>query len=314
VIGAHQHGVDWAVAPLGTALTAEHAGLIGRYAKDTVVMFDGDRAGITASVRAAEIFMEAGLYVRLADLGCTLDPDEFLNEHGREAFEGRMAAAVDALEFRINLFFKDRKSPPSSQEKAQAIALMLETVAKQPDEILKSEWIKSLSSRFGVEEDSVLKQLKKTGASGPRTPAPRTKAPAASTMPAIERGFVQLLLRDPALIEKAGGLKPEDFSSALARKFFSAIREMPAQARTRASASLAELFPEDAPLIMELAVSDPAGETDGPQNAAGAIRRIKRSAMERYLKELKSSGAMTPEQLQEYSTLMSELKSSDKEF
>ncbi|MEI7527971.1 MAG: DNA primase [Elusimicrobiota bacterium] len=313
VIGAHQHGVDWAVAPLGTALTSEHAGLIGRYAKDTVVMFDGDRAGITASVRAAEVFMDAGLYVRLADLGCTLDPDEFLNEYGREEFEKKMASAADPLEFRMNLFFKDRTAPPTSQEKAQAIAAMLETVAKQPDEIMKSEWVKALASRFGVEEASVHKELKKAGASGPRPAAPRAKAPA-QDMPAIERGFIQLLLRDPALFEKAAPLKPEDFASPLARKLFSAIGAMPAEARGNASTSLAEQFPEDATLIMELAVSDPAGESDLTQNAAGAVRRIKRSAMERYLKELKNSGAMTPEQLREYGRLMSELKASDKDI
>ncbi len=313
VIGAHQHGVDWAVAPLGTALTSEHAGLIGRYAKDTVVMFDGDRAGITASVRAAEVFMDAGLYVRLADLGCTLDPDEFLNEYGREEFEKKMASAADPLEFRMNLFFKDRTTPPTSQEKAQAIAAMLETVAKQPDEIMKSEWVKALASRFGVEEASVHKELKKAGASGPRPAAPRAKAPAPD-MPAIERGFIQLLLRDPALFEKAADLKPGDFASPLARKLFSAIGAMPAEARASASTSLAEQFPEDATLIMELAVSDPAGESDLTQNAAGAVRRIKHSAMERYLKELKSSGAMTPEQLREYGRLMSELKASDKDI
>ncbi|OGS17459.1 MAG: DNA primase [Elusimicrobia bacterium RIFOXYA2_FULL_58_8] len=313
VIGAHQHGVDWAVAPLGTALTAEHAGLIGRYAKDTVVMFDGDRAGITASVRAAEIFMEAGLYVRLADLGCTLDPDEFLNEHGREEFEKKISEASDTLDFRMNLFFKGRTAPPSSQEKAQAIALMLETVARQPDEILKSEWVKSLASRFGVEEDSVLKQLKKTSTSGPR-PAARAKARVITAMPAIERGFIQLLLRDPAIIEKAEGLRVEDFSSELARKLFAAIRELPAAARTNAATAIAEMFPEDSPLVLELAVSDPGEESEVPQNAAGAVRMIRRFAMERHLKELKNNKQMTPEQLREYSVLMSELKSSVNEF
>ncbi|HNW44045.1 MAG TPA: hypothetical protein PKI19_06035, partial [Elusimicrobiales bacterium] len=196
-----------------------------------------------------------------------------------------------------------------------AIALMLETVAKQPDEILKSEWVKSLSSRFGVEEESVLRQLRKAGASGPR-PAPARAAapPPVNDMPAIERGFLQLLLRDPALAATAHGLKPEDFSSPLSRKFFAALCGMPAESGAAAATRLAELFPGDAPLIMELAVSDPGGADDATQNAAGAIRRIKRSAMERYLKELKSSGQMTPEQLQEYSTLMSALKSSDKDL
>ncbi len=311
VIGAHQHGVDWAVAPLGTALTNEHAGLIRRYAKDTVVMFDGDRAGITASVRAAEIFMEAGMYVRLADLGCTLDPDEYLNEHGREEFEKKLAEASDPLDFRMNLFFKDRKAPPTSQEKAQAIAVLLETAAKQPDEILKSEWVKALASRFGVEEASVLKQLRKTSVAGPRE-IKRAPVETARLMPAIERDFIQLLLKEPGLIETAAGLEPEDFTSAMAGKIFREMRALAPEARAKAATVLAAKFPEDAPFLMELLVSDFGGETSGAQNAAGAMRILKRKVLERRAKTLKDLATMTPVQLTEFSRLMSELKSSDK--
>ena len=313
VIGAHQHGVDWAVAPLGTALTAEHAGLIGRYAKDTVVMFDDDRAGINASVRAAEIFMEAGFYVRLANLGNGQDPDEFLNEYGREAFEAKMAEASDPLDFRMNLFFKNRKTPPTSQEKAQAIAVLLETVAKQPDEILKSEWVKSLASRFGVEEASVLKQLRKAPVHAPKD-AKRGAAQAVTAIPSLERGFVQLLLRDPSLIEQAAALEPEDFSSPLARRLFEAMRALPQAERAKAPTALAAEFPEDAALVMELAVADLGGEISAAQNAAGAIRMLKTFSLKRRVKELKDAEPMTPEQFKEYSRLMSELKSSVKEI
>ncbi len=312
VIGAHQHGVDWAVAPLGTALTAEHAGLIGRYAKDTVVMFDDDRAGINASVRAAEIFMEAGLYVRLGNLGNGQDPDEYLNDHGREEFEKKLAEAADPLEFRMTLFLKNRKTPPTSQEKAQAIAVLLETVAKQPDEILKSEWVKSLSNRFGVEEASVLKQLRKTQVAPQR--AVKRTAPAAPQMAPIERGFIQLMLRDPSLIEKSEALGPEDFSSPLARDIFSAMKELPAQARTKAAAAMAEKFPEQAALILELAVADLGGDNTAVQNAAGAVRMLKRFSIERRIKELRNAQEMTPQQLEEFRKLSSELKSSGKEI
>jgi len=313
VIGAHQHGVDWAVAPLGTALTGEHVGLIGRYAKDTVVMFDDDRAGIQASVRAAEIFMEAGKYVRLANVGNGLDPDEFLNEYGREEFEKKLAEASDPLDFRMNLFFKDRKTPPTSQEKAQAIALLLETVAKQPDEILKSEWVKSLSSRFGVEEASVLKQLRK--APGPDTRSPRRAGVKTSDMPSIERGFVQMLLRDPSLIEQASALGPEDLSSELARRIFTAMLELSPEARLKASSALAEKFPEDAALILELTVSDIGGEGQGPQNAAGTLRMLRKFSLERRWKEMKARiGSLTPAQLEEFRKLSAELKSPAKEL
>lgn len=309
VIGAHQHGVNWAVAPLGTNLTIEHSGIIRRYAKDTVVMFDDDRAGIQASVKAAETFMESGLYVRLASLEDGLDPDEFLNEHGREEFEKRLAAAADPLDFRMNLFFKN-KPAPTAQEKAQAINVLLETVARQTDEVLKSEWIKNLSTRFGVDEASVLKQLRKASIAGPRE---SRKSAAVSSMPQLERAYVQLLLRDPALIEQSADINPEHFSDPLARKLFSALLALPPEGRAKAAGALAADFPEDAALIMELVVADLAGDASAAQNAAGAARMLKRFYLERRLRELKAA-QMTPEQLQEYSRLMSELKSSVKDI
>lgn len=312
VIGAHQHGVDWAVAPLGTALTAEHAGLIGRYAKDTVVMFDDDRAGINASVRAAEIFMEAGLYVRLGNLGNGQDPDEYLNDHGREEFEKKLAEASDPLDFRMNLFLKDRKTPPTSQEKAQAIAVLLETVAKQPDEILKSEWVKSLSDRFGVEEASVLKQLRKTQVAPQR--AVKRTVPLAPQMAPIERGFIQLMLRDPSLIEKSESLVPEDFSSQLARDIFAAMKELAPEARAKAAAAMAEKFPEQAALILELAVADLGGDNFAVKNAADAVHMLKRFSKERRKKELKAMEQMTPQELEEFRKLSAELKSLNSKF
>ncbi|MBI5743782.1 MAG: DNA primase [Elusimicrobia bacterium] len=313
VIGAHQHGVTWAVAPLGTALTAEHAGLIGRYAKDTVVMFDDDRAGIQASVRAAEVFMDAGLYVRLANLGTGQDPDEFLNDHGREEFEKKLAEASDTLEFRMNLFFKNRKTPPTSQEKAQAISVLLETVARQPDEILKSEWVKSLATRFSVEETSVLKQLRKVSLKAPQAQS-RRAAPEASAMPSLERGFLQLLLRDPALIAQAADLSPEDFSDPLARRLFEAAVALPPADRAKAANAIAARLPEHAALVLELAVSDLGPDMSAGRDAAGASRMLKRFSKERRLKELKALPSMTPQQLQEYSKLMTELKSSAKDL
>lgn len=309
VIGAHQHGVNWAVAPLGTNLTIEHSGIIRRYAKDTVVMFDDDRAGIQASVKAAETFMESGLYVRLASLEDGLDPDEFLNEHGREEFEKRLAAAADPLDFRMNLFFKN-KPAPTAQEKAQAINVLLETVARQTDEVLKSEWIKNLATRFGVDEASVLKQLRKASIAVPRE---SRKSAAVSSMPQLERAYVQLLLRDPALIEQSADINPEHFSDPLARKLFSALLALPPEGRAKAAGALAANFPEDAALIMELVVADLAGDASAAQNAAGAARMLKRFYLERRLRELKAA-QMTPEQLQEYSRLMSELKSSVKDI
>ncbi|MCX5786480.1 MAG: DNA primase [Elusimicrobia bacterium] len=298
VISAHQHGVDFAVAPLGTALTMEHASFIKRYAKDTIIMFDPDAAGIKASVRAAEIFMEAGLYSRIAELDAGLDPDEYLNENGPEAFAQKISDAADPLDFRMNLFFKNRAAV-SSQDKARAIDALLETVLKQGDEILKSEWVKNIAFRFEVSEISVLQQLKKKSqVPGKERKPDETSAP--QSMPALELGFIQLLLKDPELAVCAEGLEESDLSHPLAKRIFSEIKNLKPEERPRAAAALIARLPEEASLIMKLAVADIPSDINPAQNAAKTVKMLKKNSHERRRKELsKNYSTLTPSQLEE---------------
>ncbi|HAF95214.1 MAG: DNA primase [Elusimicrobia bacterium GWF2_52_66] len=294
VISAHQHGIDFAVAPLGTALSTEHASFIKRYAKDTIIMFDPDIAGIKASVRAAEIFMEAGMYCRIAELGSELDPDEYLNENGPEAFAQKLADAADPLDFRMNLFFTNRTAV-SSQDKAKAIDELLKTVSKQGDEILKSLWVKNIAARFEVSETSVLHQLKTPGEE--RKPY-ETSNP--QTMPALEMGFIQLLLKDPELLACAQELEEQDLSHPLARKMFSEIKDLNPEERTRAPAALIGKLPEERALIMELAVTDIPSDLDPAKNAAQTVKMLKKKSHARRRKELsKNYSTLTASQREE---------------
>lgn len=317
VISAHQHGVNYAVAPLGTALSPEHAAFIKRYSRDTILMFDADEAGINASLRASDIFMEAGMYVKVADLGEELDPDEYLNKYGVEAFEKKLQSAADPLEFRIATILKNRPGPISSQDKARLVELLLDTVARQTDEVLKSEWIKTLAARFDVKQESVLRQLnKKTGAAGkPSRSAAGEPSPAAGQqdVPAIELGFIQLILKAPALIACAPELSEEDFQSPFSKKIFSAVRDGAAAGPAGAMPGLLERFPESAALIMKLSVEDIGADVHPEQNAAGAAAMIKKLSQERRWKALKGRlGALEPAEVEEFRRLTGALKAAPK--
>jgi DNA primase len=312
VIGAHQHGIGYAVAPLGTAFSQEHAEILGRAAGDIILMFDDDAAGIKASVRAAEIFMQAGLFVRIASLAEGLDPDEFLIKYGRTAFEKLLSQAEDPLEFRIRQFFKNRPSP-SVQDKAQAINILLGTVAAQSDEIVKSEWIKLLATRFNVDRESVLRQLEKKNSNlkqKEKGPEKTEKNYRAATLPPLEKDLLQMLIRCPELISQAAELKTEDFSDSLAGSIFLELRNIPEKHRKDAYHMLLEKFPDEASRLYELAVSEPAGEKNDAAAVAGAARMIRAASAKRRMMKLKNLPGMTPEQLQEYSLLAMELKAS----
>ena len=317
VIAAHQHGVTFAVAPLGTTLSPEHAAFIKRYSKDTILMFDADEAGIHASVRASDIFMDAGMYVKVADLGENLDPDEYLNEYGREAFDAKLAQAADPLEFRISSLLRGRPDAMASQDKAKLIEALLDTVVKQTDEILKSEWVKTLATRFDVAQESVLRQLKKKSvyAPAPRRgdPGPNAGAPALPEVPAIELGFIHLLVKDPGLIATAKDLTEADFQSPVSKKIFSAVKDLAGEDPTKTIPRLVELFPEYTAIIMKLSVEELGPDMNTPQNAAQAAETLRKLSLERKRKALqRRMGALTPAELDEYKTLTGVLKATAK--
>ena len=96
---AHQHGVTNSVAVLGTALTPDHAQTLRRLSDKIVLLFDADAAGGMAAKRSVELFLREPVDVAVAELPAGVDPDEFLQEHGREAFEQIVDKAADALTF-----------------------------------------------------------------------------------------------------------------------------------------------------------------------------------------------------------------------
>lgn len=97
VIGCHQFGVTNCVSVLGTALTPQHVTLLRRYADRIVLLFDPDQAGELAVDRAVELFLTQPIEVQIATLPEPIDPDEYLIEHGVEAFNEVIAHAQDAL-------------------------------------------------------------------------------------------------------------------------------------------------------------------------------------------------------------------------
>ena len=101
VIALNQAGFTEAVASLGTSLTQEQAKLIKRFADEVVISYDADGAGQNAAARAADILKPADLKVRILKIPGAKDPDEFIREHGREAFAALLERSEDHMEFTL---------------------------------------------------------------------------------------------------------------------------------------------------------------------------------------------------------------------
>lgn len=102
VIAMHQAGFDNAAASLGTALTMGHATIVKRYTDEVYLAYDSDGAGRKATMKAIGIMREVGISTRIIDLKPYKDPDEFIHNLGKEAFEERIADAVTGIVFEID--------------------------------------------------------------------------------------------------------------------------------------------------------------------------------------------------------------------
>ena len=103
VIALHQAGFSQAVASLGTALTTQQAILMKRYADEVLVTYDSDEAGTKAALRAIPILKEAGLTMRVINMKPYKDPDEFIKNMGREAFQQRIDEAQSSFLFEVEV-------------------------------------------------------------------------------------------------------------------------------------------------------------------------------------------------------------------
>ncbi|MBI5243357.1 MAG: DNA primase [Elusimicrobia bacterium] len=227
VLAAHQVGFTHACAPLGTALSEDHAALIRRYAEDAVILFDPDAAGAAASLRGAEILLERGVKVRVATVPGGLDPDELLMKSGPRALAKCLEEAEDLAEFRTALSLKGRSGAfLEPEEKSRVAAEVLRTIRLCSDEVLKREWVRRLAERLSTDEESLLLELRRSEQRprGRPVPAPAGTGPSAKPLPAAEEYVLFCLLKDPSLALSDELVAESDFSDPRARGVFAGMR------------------------------------------------------------------------------------------
>lgn len=115
VIALHQAGFTNAVASLGTALTQGHANLMKRYTEQVYITYDNDGAGRNAAVRAIPILKDVGITVKIINMQPYKDPDEFIKNLGKDAFEERIEHAINSFMFELEIMEQeyDMKDPES---------------------------------------------------------------------------------------------------------------------------------------------------------------------------------------------------------
>lgn len=160
VLAFHQKGIENTVASSGTALTRNQIKLIARYTQNITMVYDGDPAGIKASLRGIDLILEEGMRVRVVLLPDGHDPDSFSKEHDRiEIAEYLNHNAKDFIAFKADLLMQEAKGDPVKTN--EVIHAMVNSIALIPDTILRSLYINECSRLMQVSETALISELNK---------------------------------------------------------------------------------------------------------------------------------------------------------
>lgn len=160
VIAMHQAGVENVVSSSGTSLTTGQIKLISRFTKNVVILYDGDAAGIKASLRGTDMLLEEGLNVKVLLFPDGNDPDSYIKEVGSTVFKEYISAhQEDFIFYKTHILLKDAKDDPI--KRAEVIRDVVESIALIPDEIKVSVFIRQCSSLLDIEERVLLSELNK---------------------------------------------------------------------------------------------------------------------------------------------------------
>lgn len=158
VIQFHQSGIENVVSSSGTALTSEQIRLIHRLTKNITLLFDGDAAGLRASLRGVDLILEQGLNVKICTFPEGEDPDSFAKNNSLEDLTLYLEEnAKDFINFKASLLASEAKNDPI--KKAETIRDMVTSISKIPDSIKQEVYLKECSRIMDISEEVLFNTL-----------------------------------------------------------------------------------------------------------------------------------------------------------
>jgi len=238
-IMAHQLGCGNVAATLGTSFTAGHGRILRRYAKEVVLIFDSDAAGIEAANRALEVCLSQHIDIKLASVPQGNDPCDFLLAAGRERFEQLVRDAVDVFEFKWNRLTQGLDRDNTFAGRKSAIEEFLQTVAVSLRSgsltaIEKGLIVNRLSKIIGLDAKEINRELGgrlirvRRNAGYNRQKQRIEKADMGQGLfAAAQREILEVLLNEPRLFENVKQkITAELFDVPVLRKMASILFEM----------------------------------------------------------------------------------------
>lgn len=223
VISLHQAGFTNAVASLGTALTQGHASLIKRYVKEVYLTYDSDEAGTKAALRAIPILREAGISAKVIRMEPYKDPDEFIKNLGKEAFEDRIREARNGFLFGVEVLERDYDltSPEGKTDFLKEVARRL---GEFEEDIERNNYIEAVAGRYHVGYEELRKLVVRTAVqNGLAQPVKRPEKPVKEKKEdgilTSQKILLTWMIEEPQVFHQISSyIIPEDFTGEIYRK------------------------------------------------------------------------------------------------
>ncbi|MCG6982275.1 MAG: DNA primase [Deltaproteobacteria bacterium] len=197
LLALYNKSIRQVVAPLGTALTLHHVRMLSRLAPQAVLVFDGDEAGMRAALRSLEFFLREKLPVRFLPLPEGMDPDDFINKEGREAFIQLLTEAKPLMEVFLEQSLANYDGSVEGRLKVvRAVAPMFRLLDSPT---VQESYLRILDQRLGVSEEVLRAELALAGTRR-RSAVASPKKEKESGLPEWEEGIIRILVNYPQWI------------------------------------------------------------------------------------------------------------------
>ena len=158
VISMHQAGVENVVASSGTSLTQDQIRLLNRFTRNITIIYDGDSAGVKATLRGVDMILKEGMNVRIVSLPPEHDPDSFARAHtADEVREYIHDREEDFLSFKAKMLLRDAGADPI--KRSEVIGDMVRSISQIPDSIQRSVYIKDCARTMNVDETVLIGEV-----------------------------------------------------------------------------------------------------------------------------------------------------------
>lgn len=240
VIALHQAGFDSAVASLGTSLTEEQARILSRHTSQVIICYDADDAGQRAAQRAIDILKNAGLSVKVLKIPGAKDPDEFIREHGADAFRSLLEKSENHIEYRIERI-RSRYNLREDTDRIQFVREAAQEIARLDSPIEREVYTGRVADIAGVVKTAVDLEVKNERQKQRRKQKDlqhrEIRAPAAAAQPKdrqlhyedvksarAEEGLIGLIFNDAELLpELSKRVQPSDFTVPTLAKIYAYV-------------------------------------------------------------------------------------------